>query len=355
MSVIVAKSSHRRSTSTTNASTFCFPAVRVSSYVGSGTSSVVDTVSTLTYCMVKYYVVVCTSDMSAVRSFELLASSTAGTASHVVYGILGDTIDVDVDVSVSSDNLDVTVTNSDTRDVYVYATRVAVPISVDTPAPSDGAPTTISRTYVASADTKEVDFFDVHSIGTKLLVTIINASGAQASVNILCTPSGVVSYGYIGTITEYDISVVDVATFGTEILLTNNSAEAIKVIVTRTPIVITDTDVISCNVPTVQTHPSSTVVPSHTAMVVDSSASTTTHTGVEWLIHSQLSNSSATAVSMLSQITSSATSDVTYGRIGSPLKVHHTTSLSGTSVNLITTNNTSYDATVNVLRVPIGI
>lgn len=355
MSVIVAKHSPRHATAIVTSETHCFPAATASEVLSIGETATIDSISLTDYCAVKWYITLCDDALNLVQTFEVFATAEGSTPYHVRYGMIGDRILSDVVVDVTT-TLNLKITNNDVDPITVYVTRVAVPRVLTAALPTNTVPTTINRSVVLASSTNSIDFFDESIAGVKWMVTVMSVSGSQSTFQIIANSKFANMYAITGDATLYDIGLSDIPGFGTELTLTNNGASPVKVVVSRIPIQITSTDIARCATPTITWAPTAVIVPATATGTVDDNIAIPNHTGAKWLICvNQPSSGKTMAMELFSTLTTVDTNDLMYARTASLLDVtFETASLAG-NVTLVAHNNTSDPATVNLLRVPIGL
>lgn len=98
------------------------PAVRV--LVPSGETSIIQEFDASIYRTIKWIVTLTNPILGTVRSFELLALNHSTHCSHVVYGIIGDSMQYSVDVQLINTQVTLLLTNAETNDLIVDAVRI---------------------------------------------------------------------------------------------------------------------------------------------------------------------------------------------------------------------------------------
>ncbi len=355
MSVIVAKHSPRHSSAIVVTETHCFPAVTAMEVLSIGETATIDAVSLVDFCAVKWYVTLCDDVLSLVQTFEVFATAEGSVPYHVRYGMIGDRILSDVTVDLAT-TLNLKITNNDVDPITVYVTRVAIPRSLSATVPTNTVPTTINRSVVLASSTNSIDFFDESIAGVKWLVTVMSVSGSQSTFQVIANSKFANMYAITGDATVYDIGLSDIPGFGTELTLTNNGLSPVKVIVSRVPIQITNTDIDRCSTPTISWAPTSVTVPAGSSLPVDGNIVVPNHTGAKWLVCvNQPATAKTMALEVFSTLTTTDTNDLPYARTASLIDVTFSSTSSAGTAALVAHNNTPEPVTVNLLRVPIGL
>lgn len=356
MSVIVVRQTARRSqTSSISTDTHCFPASQSSAVVSVGSSATLDSYQQSLFGTVKWYVAVCTADRTKMWIAEVFSTVTNGTASYVLYGMVGDSLSITIDV-VCTTSVQLVITNNDNTPFEVYATRISVPYDLSTPQPTSQVPTTINRSIISPLTASAIDVFDESVVGVKWLVTIIDSHGNQSSMQVIANSKYANEYAVTGDVAQYAVDVNTIPGFGTELVLTNTSSNYLKVIVSRTPIVAYNTDVSYCTVPTILWVPVQVTVSPNSTVPIDPYIITPNQTGAKWLICAyDQTTGDMLAQEMIATMTSTETNDIPYARIGTRMDISFFTQPNVGFCQLMAKNNTSIPLTVNLVRVPVGL
>jgi hypothetical protein len=260
-------------------------------------------------------------------------------------------------VLLVSGALQLNITNNDGEDFYVYSTRIAVPVSKSVQIPTSTINTVVNRNHAAPATTVAIDFFDDVVVGVKWVINIQSSTGEKTVMQLASSSAFINCYSITGDTPQYDLALNQIPGFGTELTITNNSSSHIKITATRIPIAVADIDMQSCIgsnaaplwIPTAMT------VPSSSTIIVDT-VTVPNHTVAKWLVVlTQPAIQKTCALELLSNIASTTTTDVLYGRISSFIAADLQTTVNAGVASLSCTNNSSDGVRVNLLRIPVGL